>query len=610
MSKRRETGPVTSPTFPVSRRKRIIIDEEEEKEAVPRRKRIIIDNEEEKEDQCDDGDEVEESLQPNKRRSVSTDARHNGILNSLAHRTRYNTRSSELRGKRPTGYHQNAGAQKESEDDDDNDEYEEDSFISSEDDLKDDDEDYDDDEDEDNDSNYSSDRSDDNSTAHSSTNAKSSRRPTSLLANLYAMEEDDKEFDPYANQLRASSQVSTSPAKSEARSTSKSRERKRSATSNAVYNTDSASESALEESDDVGEEDDGSYTEEYDIPQANLLYCAPCDHYYSPDDFSGIQRKNTCDSDRFCLRHTSTSSFGASYRKPNSQMAATGLRLLPTSPQLTVPISNHSKPNPKYSQSKKKGKQLSLESDVEAEFDEDDNLEDNHHHRHPQPKTRRIVISSDEEEDEVEVRGRSNMLSSSSKPPQLRSSKARSNHNDKKAGHNHSRQEKHNDINSGMKKISRLKQQQVSENRDEDSDAEFAPNVVRQRHFPSPQGGLQPPTSSSITSSTSTNNNHTRITRTIRNAFARPVWEFSDDEVDNNIEQNRSSGPKSAAKRIQITDEDIGGDVAPTAKYNINSQPSVVSQQQWFQDDEVEDVTAQYRKEFVTVDLTVDSNEG
>ena len=51
------------------------------------------------------------------------------------------------------------------------------------------------------------------------------------------------------------------------------------------------------------------------IPE-NYLHCSICDRFRHPDDFSSKQKKPENDLNRYCLRHSSTSCFNQSYRRP------------------------------------------------------------------------------------------------------------------------------------------------------------------------------------------------------------------------------------------------------------------------------------------------------
>lgn len=59
------------------------------------------------------------------------------------------------------------------------------------------------------------------------------------------------------------------------------------------------------------------------------LYCCVCCDYFVEDDFSASQRRVATDNERFCLRHTSASSFNSSFKKP--ELNAVGLRMRPAS---------------------------------------------------------------------------------------------------------------------------------------------------------------------------------------------------------------------------------------------------------------------------------------
>lgn len=81
---------------------------------------------------------------------------------------------------------------------------------------------------------------------------------------------------------------------------------------------------------DYGEEeeyeDDEEDTRAYRAAAETMLYCSVCGCDFVKDDFSSKQQKVLDDDERFCLRHTGTSAFGSTFKKPRDQ--ARGLRLV------------------------------------------------------------------------------------------------------------------------------------------------------------------------------------------------------------------------------------------------------------------------------------------
>ncbi|KAJ3016665.1 UNVERIFIED_CONTAM: hypothetical protein HDU68_012103 [Siphonaria sp. JEL0065] len=76
-----------------------------------------------------------------------------------------------------------------------------------------------------------------------------------------------------------------------------------------------------EEEDDDEEEDEellefSTSDEDSDSGKPAGLWCQPCHSYHNSDSFSGRQQKELVDAHRYCLRHTSTSSFDRTYSLP------------------------------------------------------------------------------------------------------------------------------------------------------------------------------------------------------------------------------------------------------------------------------------------------------
>eukprot|EP01033_Poteriospumella_lacustris_P009666 gene9666-6916_t len=126
-------------------------------------------------------------------------------------------------------------------------------------------------------------------------------------------------------------------------------------------------EAAEEPSDgdgDSDEDDEGRDAEDgfagRDIPQRKLLFCSMCERHFNADDFSAKQLREA-PADRFCLRHTGTSAFGASYRRPAQQ--PTGLRLLPSSPYPPASAARRAEPATTATRSREKRRAATSDGD-------------------------------------------------------------------------------------------------------------------------------------------------------------------------------------------------------------------------------------------------------
>ncbi|KAJ3117577.1 NADH-cytochrome b5 reductase [Physocladia obscura] len=81
-----------------------------------------------------------------------------------------------------------------------------------------------------------------------------------------------------------------------------------------------ASDSNVNDNDD-SESDDSSELDPNN-PPPYMLYCDPCADFVSEDSFSAKQRKETNFHLRYCLRHTSTSSFDTAFAQPEKIIEA------------------------------------------------------------------------------------------------------------------------------------------------------------------------------------------------------------------------------------------------------------------------------------------------
>ena len=73
-----------------------------------------------------------------------------------------------------------------------------------------------------------------------------------------------------------------------------------------------------DDDEDDDDDDDDEYQTGYNLPplsQTKTLHCSLCGTRVPIDSFSAQQAKVQEDCDRFCLSHTGTSSYGATYRR-------------------------------------------------------------------------------------------------------------------------------------------------------------------------------------------------------------------------------------------------------------------------------------------------------
>ncbi|KAJ3349628.1 hypothetical protein HDU83_000393 [Entophlyctis luteolus] len=83
-------------------------------------------------------------------------------------------------------------------------------------------------------------------------------------------------------------------------------------------------------------EDDSDYKhDDPSRPPLHMLYCQPCRKFVSVDSFSAKQQKERDYRERYCLRHTSTSSYDRTYSVPES------LPEQPTIPELFAMDESH-----------------------------------------------------------------------------------------------------------------------------------------------------------------------------------------------------------------------------------------------------------------------------